>query len=301
MEFFNFGPIFIKNILTLCTGRRASVILDDGSLGTFFDLERGNAQGDTISPYLFNIGYQILLLKINFDLQIQGFLDIPERFVSNPEGGEQHPGPKLPPAVSRKTRKVFAFADDCNALIMLTRGNLDLLKKILSDFEKISGLECNIEKSFLMPIGDTSSAITESAGTGFMLTDNLTVLGMNIQNAIDNRYENEKKIGEKVTREINFWKRFNLSLPGRINIAKTMLYSQLNYLGSFLNFNQAFMKEVQQKIYNFVRGNLRIGFDRAFTKVSKGGLGLFHVETFLMAQKVSWFKRALSLDELWKM
>jgi hypothetical protein len=85
-------------------------------------------------------------------LQIQGYLDIPERFVSNPEGGEQHPGPKLPPAVSRKTRKVFAFADDCNALIMLTRGNLDLLKKFLSDFEKISGLECNIEKSFLMPL-----------------------------------------------------------------------------------------------------------------------------------------------------
>jgi hypothetical protein len=68
-----------------------------------------------------------------------------------------------------------------------------------------------------------------------MLTDNLTVLGMNIQNAIDNRYENEKKIGEKVTKEINFWKRFYLSLPGRINIAMTMLYSQLNYLGSFLN------------------------------------------------------------------
>jgi hypothetical protein len=80
-----------------------------------------------------------------------------------------------------------------------------------------------------------------------------------------------------------------------------MLYSQLNYLGSFLNFNQVFMNDVQQKIYNYVRGNLRIGFDRAFTKVSKGGLGLFHVKKFLMAQKVYWFKRALSLDELWKM
>jgi hypothetical protein len=44
----------------------------------FFNLERGNAQGDTTSPYIFNIGYQILLLKINFDLQIAGLNAPPE-------------------------------------------------------------------------------------------------------------------------------------------------------------------------------------------------------------------------------
>jgi hypothetical protein len=44
----------------------------------YFNLERGNAQGDTTSPYIFNIGYQILLLKINFDLQIAGLIVPPE-------------------------------------------------------------------------------------------------------------------------------------------------------------------------------------------------------------------------------
>jgi hypothetical protein len=43
----------------------------------FFDLERGNAQGDTISPYIFNIGFQILLFKLNFDLQIEGLIEFP--------------------------------------------------------------------------------------------------------------------------------------------------------------------------------------------------------------------------------
>jgi hypothetical protein len=32
-----------------------------------------------------------------------------------------------------------------------------------------------------------------------------------------------------------------------------------------------------------------------------GGLGIFRVSTFLMAQKCSWFKRAMSMDELWKL
>jgi hypothetical protein len=39
------------------------------------------------------------------------------------------------------------------------------------------------------------------------------------------------EIEEKVQKQVNIWARFNLSLSGRINIAKTMMYSQLNYAG----------------------------------------------------------------------
>jgi hypothetical protein len=124
LQFFYFGEKFIGNTLTLCTGRKASIILDDGTLGFQFNLERSNAQGDTISPYLFNIGYQILLLRINFDLQIQGFLEIPEKFQTRGEPNQDQEIP-VPAVVSRKTRKIFAFADDCNALILLTKSNLE--------------------------------------------------------------------------------------------------------------------------------------------------------------------------------
>ena len=41
----------------------------------YFKLARGNAQGDIISPFLFLLGYQILLFKLNFDLQILGITD----------------------------------------------------------------------------------------------------------------------------------------------------------------------------------------------------------------------------------
>jgi hypothetical protein len=100
--------------------------------------------------------------------------------------------------LSRKTRKIFAFADDCNALILLTKSNLERVKKILSDFSQISGLECNIDKSFLMPIGNTDGAEGEVAGTGFVLTRKLTILGMKIENDCENWDENEKIISEKV-------------------------------------------------------------------------------------------------------
>ena len=44
---------------------------------------------------------------------------------------------------------------------------------------------------------------------------------------------------EKINSAVNRWARFNLSLPGRINIPKSMLYSQVNYLGSVLDLNDS--------------------------------------------------------------
>jgi hypothetical protein len=76
-RFFNFGPNFIRWLNLIGTNRKACIILDDGTYSDFFDLERGNAQGDTTSPYIFNIGFQILLLKLTFDLQIEGLFDFP--------------------------------------------------------------------------------------------------------------------------------------------------------------------------------------------------------------------------------
>ncbi len=76
-KFFNFGPNFIKWLNLIGTNRKACIILGDGTYSDFFDLERGNAQGDTTSPYIFNIGFQILILKLTFDLQIEGLLDFP--------------------------------------------------------------------------------------------------------------------------------------------------------------------------------------------------------------------------------
>jgi Reverse transcriptase (RNA-dependent DNA polymerase) len=130
LRYFNFGENLINCLLTLCTNRFASIINDEGGTGRKFKLERGNAQGDTISHFLFNIGYQLLIIKLNYDLQITGFLDLPAL--------SQHHR-HLPELVSKKQRKVFAFADDCTVLLILNRENLIRIKKILSELAKISG------------------------------------------------------------------------------------------------------------------------------------------------------------------
>jgi hypothetical protein len=104
----------------------------------------------------------------------------------------------------------------------------------------------------------------------------------------------------KVEKQVNYWKRFNLSLPGRIQIAKTMLYSQVNYLGCFLPFTQVQLSPIQLIIERFVKGYIKIGTSRIYDKIYNGGLGLFNLHQFLSAQKCSWVMRAMVLDDCWK-
>lgn len=50
--------------------------MGDNKLGGEFGLERGHAQGDTgtLSPYIFNLCFQILILKLTFDNEIEAAL-----------------------------------------------------------------------------------------------------------------------------------------------------------------------------------------------------------------------------------
>jgi predicted nucleotide-binding protein (sugar kinase/HSP70/actin superfamily) len=59
--------------MIISTNRAACIELTKNKNTGCFELGRGNAQGDVVSPFLFNIGYQILLLKLEKDENLTGF------------------------------------------------------------------------------------------------------------------------------------------------------------------------------------------------------------------------------------
>ena len=143
LAFFNFGENYRRWVRILATNRTACIILNENKLSRTFNLERGNAQGDTISPFLFIICYQILLFKLEYDLQIIGLIDetpIPDTL------------PRISAQVPIQTGRVFAYADDGNILISMDLTSLRRIKEILSQFGAISGLKCNVDKTCLMQI-----------------------------------------------------------------------------------------------------------------------------------------------------
>jgi hypothetical protein len=139
----------------------------------------------------------------------------------------------------------------------------------------MSGLECNVEKTTLLPLGNAvmDNRISE---LGFQIVDRITILGLEI-NKTGTAASNFERITTKVRNIIAKWVPFNLSLPGRINIAKSMLYSQINYLGCFLDFPVATVLALETLITGFVKGKLNIAKKRLYKNADQGGLGLFEI------------------------
>ena len=135
---------------------------------------------------------------------------------------------------------------------------------------------------------------------GFEIKNDIVLLGMSLTDHSPCFDNNCEKIVQKIKKQTNFWKRFNLSLPGRISIAKTFLYSQINYLGCFMPMKHNELKKMSDEIENFVGGKLKIAKNRYCENRENGGLGLFNLKTFLAAQSCTWLKRSFTPNEFWK-
>ena len=142
-RFFGFGERFIGMMNTLGTSCVARVILEDGSLSDEVNLDRGRPQGDSPSPRQYNIGQQIVLLKLEYDPRIA-------RLTENAPVPRPLPSLFQKLAASEETLQgrdaTNCFADDTNFSGKQKVASVAIVKNILLEFEKIIGLKCNIEK-----------------------------------------------------------------------------------------------------------------------------------------------------------
>jgi hypothetical protein len=80
-------------------------------------------------------------------------------------------------------RRTPAFADDTSGAFKRDVENLKTVKKVLIDYGVISGLETNVEKTSLMPIGCLEESIEQGiVELGFELVSSMKCLGLVINN-----------------------------------------------------------------------------------------------------------------------
>jgi hypothetical protein len=151
-KFFGIGDNFIKMLNTISSGRTACIIKEDGETTPAFRLGSGFPQGNPPSPNQFNMGEQILILKIELDPRIKKIRNSPvEPILLAPLNNHNIapipvpvPAPDAAPAPIyennvgrqygskenfRNTEKVEAFADDNNILSKLDRECLSANKR----------------------------------------------------------------------------------------------------------------------------------------------------------------------------
>ncbi len=68
-------------------------------------------------------------------------------------------GLKVDKELKHTNRKANAFADDTTCGLKRTHECLSYVKNVLEEFGSISGLETNIEKTTLMPIGNLEAPL----------------------------------------------------------------------------------------------------------------------------------------------
>ena len=80
-----------------------------------------------------------------------------------------------------------------------------------------------------------------------------TILGFEIDNKLANLNSDIKKYTTKVRALIAKWRSYNLSINGRITIAKTILLPQYTFVGSVLdNTSQNQYKNIQKVLDHFI-------------------------------------------------
>ncbi len=167
-RFFGFGEKFIFLLELIGTNRTARIMLD-GTVSREFDLDRGFAQGNGPSPKKYNIGEQILLFRLEYDPAIIGVYTsfiIPRNVVNGVEylpdvDKARNKGLQVDGELCQNNRRADAFADDTSGFFARQAANLQRVKNILIEFGRISGLETNIEKTMLMPIGNLNEPVSQ--------------------------------------------------------------------------------------------------------------------------------------------
>ncbi len=301
-KFFGFGQNFIKLLETLGNGRNACIAFDDGTYSPAFDLKCGRAQGNTLSPTEYNMGQQIFLFKIELCPEIRSvyyshfiarpFTDRALEYLPNPAPDPDLSDPKFRNESAFETSKSDGFADDNTTGTIFEFDSLNALKLNLDAFASFSGLRCNTEKTVVMPVGHKLPMTNEILSLGFNFSDSIHILGMDIDSELLNLDTNFEKTVTSLKNSVEYWERYYLTLPGRINVIKSLLFPLILYLGCLLMPSQGKLKLMQTTLDNFAIGSLNFGKKRITMPVEQGGLGLFDVEEFLSGQQAGWVLKA---------
>ena len=192
--------------------KREAVILLGGHLSEKIFLRQGVPQGDLISPYIFLLCVEILALKVNYTKNLTGVV------------------------FAKKEGRSELFADDLSVMVLRTEENLRNFSRILTLFHAVSGLKCNLDKTFVIPVGNFAKG-TMCKDLNLKWVDSFTVLGITIDNRLKRLQDNFQTIYDKVDKKIGTWIRYGLTFQGRITVAKSLLLSQYTYVATILDSN----------------------------------------------------------------
>ena len=259
-----------------------SKILQNGHLSDNINLGRGCRQGDPISPYLFVLAAEFLAEAIRTNTNIEGL------------------------TLHQKEHKLSQYADDTTLFIKYKEKCIRSCMETLWEFQLISGLKVNTEKTKVIQIGvlrDNRMRLCEDLN--LIWSQKFTSLGIyydieNMDNITDQNIENKMK---EINKLIITWSGRNITPLGKIAIIKSLLISKFTHiLLSLPTPSEDTITSLDNIFKNFIWKNKPPKFRREILEATHrdGGLKMTNLKTFDTALKVSWLKRLKNEEDGWE-
>ena len=280
LKMFNFGENIINWVRSLQIGS-TSKISQNGHFSEKIILERGCRQGDPVSPYLFVLCAEILAEAIRNNSDIKGI------------------------TLHKQEHKISLYADDTTLFLKANEENIRICMRILKEFELVSGLKVNKEKTKVVKIGGWGdNRIILCKDLKLDWTQEFTALGItyNINNFNNIANLNiELKILD-IQKQINLWNARNLTPYGKIIIIKSLLISKITHiLLSLPTPNTDVLDKLEVIFKRFLWGDKPPKFRKEIleTLPTLGGLKLTNLLIFDASLKISWLKRLVNQELGW--
>ncbi len=177
-------------------------------------------------------------------------------------------------------------------LTILTLRNVKYIFKIIKEFERLSGLEVNINKTSITPLNsECHNIILDLEKIGLKITHDFKVLGFKIDKKLEFLSQNWEDAILKIKKQVIFWKKHHLTLKGRIRIAKTFLLSQVTHLGTILTPSPHQTEIMSSILFDFIAGKDNVAKTLYNKPGTERGLGFFDLDQFLKGLKIGLISR----------
>jgi hypothetical protein len=261
---FGFNDKFIRCIHRLFFGNLAQINVN-GFFSPTVHQQRGLRQGDPLSPLLFNLALEPLLLAINQDNRITGY-----RFVQ--EGVDHYV-------------KTLAYADDI-CTILQNQDDYHRLQYHLERYSSVSNAKFNQQKTEAFSLSgkydrDWKELLQHHHITVYHThnsSEPFRYLGYYIYYTNNQRDYLQEKMIAQVKDQVQLYSTRQLSIRGRATVISTLIMSKIWYRLRLIQPTQMFFKKLKSVIYGFVWLNKKppLSFNQMCLPMAQGGLGIIH-------------------------